>query len=814
MELLLNSSFFPKSFGHGNPSHYQPRSAHFTDAKCTYHSLSTLQPLSHPFDVHTMDANSSRCSENNNSTDCLLRALLQLLKEQQEAADAKIDWDPISFTFTLLIGLIAIAFALATILQAIFAAGKGRRRTSHLAIGKWFQKTTRKWDWSEMNFRFMASTPILREETVLFMIVLRKSIHGDERREIGNFNQETIERSDSSHAPLSPDERRERQERHLRVQNSASQRPFAAWLEFFGEVGLDQLDIQAWDGSVREVAADYLPDDLVAAPAYAQIGAIVAVAATAGIEKLDIDQQNYPILLGQGFQVDFRDHPALGVVGAYSRYDEANKHSRTLNLEKLRSAMRHGRGIFRSMLATGLKDNLSTETTPRRLIERWSLIQTLNASSQRHSKSNAFTLKQSAIPEVYLPLIFGLVARTPRTVPALFPTAAIEVNFSLTAVALNGKYWAEARFDSFSKADILDWPRAQEPPTWNGFTWYSRQVGRSHSNPDICEYHLKLSEEKDADEQLLPASFETEMNEIVQRLRASQVKDLERVEAAAAEAAEAKFHIAKAPDQPHESAATYESATTSNTLEDATASHENIRVTSGYLIVLQMCLKVLQKPRKLEEWFYETSSDARRILRCMLLEQIKEVDRWLLEREPDIEGRIVMLCNTSIVLLHAEEMIKDRLLDEAEPETTLGHFARGETVEKDQWQSTNRDRTEGNTAKEIHLNTLQVIRNLVDSLDENQLGVRKLSNLVISNDSAHSSRLWDRLSALVVYHSKEEPNWPLWDRFHENRNNRLARDIDDVIIFRCLMTIILFRTAADSSKILESGLWDKVVPIV
>lgn len=63
------------------------------------------------------------------------------------------------------------------------------------------------------------------------------------------------------------------------------------------------------------------------------------------------------------------------------------------------------------------------------------------------------------------------------------------------------------------------------------------------------------------------------------------------------------------------------------------------------------------------------------------------------------------------------------------------------------------------------------------------------------------SRLWDRLSTLVVYHSKDDPG-------------RDFDDIDDVIIYRCLMMILLLRTAADSSKILESGLWDKVVPII
>lgn len=217
-----------------------------------------------------MDYDRSQCPEDSNSTDCLLRALLNLLREQQEADDAEIDWDLINFAFILLIGLLAIFFALATVLQAIFAPGRGRPKTSHLAIGQWSQMTTRRWDWSEMNFQFTASTPILREDSLPAQGVANST--------------------GSSHTALKP---RGRSlwanicKIGLKTHPRQSRRPFAAWLGFFEEVGLNELDCRAWRGSVREVAADYLPDDLVAAPAYAQIGAIVTAAVTAGTQELD-----------------------------------------------------------------------------------------------------------------------------------------------------------------------------------------------------------------------------------------------------------------------------------------------------------------------------------------------------------------------------------------------------------------------------------------------------------------------------------------------------------------------------------------------
>ncbi|KAK2729067.1 hypothetical protein CKAH01_10506 [Colletotrichum kahawae] len=106
----------------------------------------------------------ANCPEDTNSTDCLLRSLLSLLNDERTADHAEINWDPISFWVTFFIGVIATMFALVTILQAVVAAGKGRRKTNSRAIGEWHKRTKNEWMWSEMSFRSTAWTPILSRD--------------------------------------------------------------------------------------------------------------------------------------------------------------------------------------------------------------------------------------------------------------------------------------------------------------------------------------------------------------------------------------------------------------------------------------------------------------------------------------------------------------------------------------------------------------------------------------------------------------------------------------------------------------------------
>lgn len=983
-----------------------------------------------------MDNDGSQCPENSNSTDYLLRTLLQLLKENREANDAEIDWDPISFAFTLLIGLVAILFALATIFQAIFAAGKGHRRTNRLAIGKWSEETSPKWDWSEMNYQFTATTPILREDSLptkpddkaTDQETRYDADRDDSQQERAVATQEDGAQSgvDNTVPPLIAPQlesqglwaRARKLASILYPRQSQIKRSSAAWLEFFKEVGLDELNVEDWGKSKREVVADYLPDDLTAAPAYAQVGAIVAAAAVAGIKKVEIEKEssrNYPILVGQGFQVDFRQHPALGVVGAYSRYNDRSKQSETFNREEFRLAMQHGRGFVGGEHSM----DLSTESTRRRLIERWSVLGKWHATRYR-SSVKMFALSLSAISEAHLPLIVGLFADKPECVPALFPTATMGTNTCVTALALSGKYWAEVDLNQFTDSEILERCGNEAMPSWDGFIWprFGKWEADSRSEKELYrkldagrgnsidpwakeivaaekaqleveqDYRINaearllteqakrgaekklqhIEEERDIDEtrarmQAKQAEQGTEeklreledqrrmnaaaakmqaeqakqgaearlrelegqrhIDAVAARLRAEQAKqeakeklqkleDQRRINAAAArlqaeqaeQEAEEKLREVENQRRINVAAARLREQKNKQELEkkrrreeeqslineaairllkeraDASrARHENTAAAEaagerlpagnkegaaevealqpaaikggievpdpieegpgnldasvgkpkaehgditagatniGNYFVLQVCLDLFHEPALLQQSFSEASSDSLKFLRGLVHEQIGEVDDWLCRKDSKegIRHRSILLCNTTIVLLRVQQMISSKSFNSPGPDKPLDHGVGCESVEKQKEQSSNRGRFEKSIVGGTHSNVLKELRNMADNLGsvENQRGTSELANML--DDSSDSSLLWDRLRDLVVYHSEKDLKSPLWEQHENERSNKMARDIDDVIIYRCLMMILLFRTAADSSEILKSGIWDQVVPII
>ncbi|KAL3293170.1 hypothetical protein RB213_002728 [Colletotrichum asianum] len=298
----------------------------------------------------------SSCSEDSNSTDCLLRTLLQFLSEQHRQEDAQTNWDPITFWFTVPVGVLATVFAITMILQAVFAAAKGRRKTNERAIGRWSRKTKKGWSWSEMGFEVTARTPILRTGTLLEHIMARQSIFEgvdpgsrtlddsvntmSKDETVGSENQRW-----SSYSDLAYSTTRARSWFRSVSENTSA----AAWIGLFAEIGLDRVELNLVDmgNGLRSVTADYLPDDIVAAPAYAELGIIVSLLATTGVSFGAVDESSrYPTIVGRGFQFDFRQHPILGVVGAYSRHERKDKRTATPDLKAIRMALLNGNGII------------------------------------------------------------------------------------------------------------------------------------------------------------------------------------------------------------------------------------------------------------------------------------------------------------------------------------------------------------------------------------------------------------------------------------------------------------------------------------
>ncbi|KAF6808252.1 hypothetical protein CSOJ01_07665 [Colletotrichum sojae] len=408
-----------------------------------------------------MTVDGSKCPEDANSTDCLLRSLLQLIDDQRRDEDAEIKWDPISFAFTLLIGVVATAFALATIFQAVLVSGKGRRKSGWRAIGEWSKNTRKEWSWSDMSFHVTAKTPILRTENLLEKFSIRRDImsmakqhrgseeqpspeppshpspeasgHGQSRwwgllrrlwvsglhvargslpatstidKHISNTTPTTAQEvsddtsssgqssrpssvnirgriawqavvqrpwtrglrlaltklSPSSPVPRDTFDGRSKTTSHSTETSSTDfgfsderrhfperYSPAAAWISFWEDVGLHKIGVvgkRDFD-RLRLVAADYLPDDLVAAPAYAEVGVILAAATTVGAQFWNLDTTSrFPTIVGRGFQFDFRQHPILGVVGAYSRYEKKDYSSKGPEPEEIDVTLRFGRGLI------------------------------------------------------------------------------------------------------------------------------------------------------------------------------------------------------------------------------------------------------------------------------------------------------------------------------------------------------------------------------------------------------------------------------------------------------------------------------------
>ncbi|KAG7287146.1 hypothetical protein NEMBOFW57_006651 [Staphylotrichum longicolle] len=95
-----------------------------------------------------------------NTTECIFQAVVALLDQVREK-NAEFNWDPLSFGFTAVTGVAAACFAAITIVQALFAAGPGRLKSSRYAIGPWAKFTRHFFDPQEWRFRSLAQTPVI-----------------------------------------------------------------------------------------------------------------------------------------------------------------------------------------------------------------------------------------------------------------------------------------------------------------------------------------------------------------------------------------------------------------------------------------------------------------------------------------------------------------------------------------------------------------------------------------------------------------------------------------------------------------------------
>ncbi|KAL2135944.1 hypothetical protein VTI74DRAFT_6172 [Chaetomium olivicolor] len=212
-----------------------------------------------------------------NTTECIFQAVVALLDQVREQ-NAQFDWDPLSFVFTAVTGVAAACFAAITIVQALFAAGPGRLKSSRYAIGPWAKFTRHYFDRQEWRFRSVAQTPVI--------VFSSQDGLGD-------------------------------QHKHF-ITKSSEYQP-AGWNALLSHLRLNKPEF--WGRKLT--GADHLPQELSAVPAYGNIAAIItlAIAQAGGHCEMVPDQDSQFLMVrGDAFQLRMRKHAVLGTVATFEIY--------------------------------------------------------------------------------------------------------------------------------------------------------------------------------------------------------------------------------------------------------------------------------------------------------------------------------------------------------------------------------------------------------------------------------------------------------------------------------------------------------------
>ena len=89
----------------------------------------------------------------------------------------------------------------------------------------------------------------------------------------------------------------------------------ARWLNLINSI---PLQLRHW--SVTRCQTDYLPSDVQAAPARASIRAVVELVILNGCDSVKM-VNGFPLATGWGSQLSFHDHPNLGMLAIYDKFE-------------------------------------------------------------------------------------------------------------------------------------------------------------------------------------------------------------------------------------------------------------------------------------------------------------------------------------------------------------------------------------------------------------------------------------------------------------------------------------------------------------
>ncbi|KAF7517330.1 hypothetical protein G7054_g13846 [Neopestalotiopsis clavispora] len=427
---------------------------------------------------------SSSNTDCNNATEYLLSELLEVVKENIADNNAQTDWDPITFAFTVpvgIFGILATFLALVTIIQGILAASPGRRKSSHHVIGKWAKTRKTTFNWDELRTMTFVETPVLRAE-VLFKALIRRNERKGKKVSLTATAKEIFAPQIPYDAFMKPKKRKEQMATK------------ANWVRLMDYFNLGKIQFGASD--LELTATDHIPDELRAVYAYTDVRTMIALGAVAKAISLEPEAgSSYPILVGDEIQIEFRQHPVLGTVAAFSNYGTERRRGRpvfpsgSVNYESFIYGL--GRHERYQQVPFALKhSNAEVEFIPPKV----DLPQNLNSSGQNEGISNNIQPQRAhfikaignkgtdrpvdpmryTIQELvhgiryplrycehnqgtmclltniwnlseYHNLLWLFVAQVPSQAPAVFPSSAVAIRKSLTTLCLLSRFWSGDR---------------------------------------------------------------------------------------------------------------------------------------------------------------------------------------------------------------------------------------------------------------------------------------------------------------------------------------------------------------------------------
>ncbi|KAK4232630.1 hypothetical protein QBC38DRAFT_463337 [Podospora fimiseda] len=777
---------------------------------------------------------SSQCLETVNSTDCLLRLVVDALDKQFQEQSNEFNWDPISFAFTAPVGIFALLFAALTIWQAVLASGTGRRVSNQRAIGPWSSKTRKEWSWRDMNRTSIASTPVLTiyeiypalEET---LGIMENNWNRRDRTSRGTSNSSKRWKS------LVVGTVKGSVPKAKRTQDPKDKDlPTASWYRFLEQGALNGIVQDSELIETETTMADYLPSDLLAVPAYAEVAFIVTACAAAGIKSMTLsgDQSSvqYPVIVGDGWQFDFRQHPTLGTVAAFSQYGKSNPAWKIIRQRSDSEWIQQDRMQRKILLAIAHATSdipvVGSDIIKRKADwwDRWirgTIGQTSGNLRYLLERPNFRPEVMDSIQSDHYGLSWILMMSMPKNfVPAIFPITLARRNAAtLSMLALNSKFWSSPKLSSRSYLDS----RLPIVPIRTIIT-----TSEDTTNQHDMDY-------TSFDKPTIPYTLEEELAKLV-----TTVVETGNLPAGAEEWG----------------GTDWDDQNILKFLRNVTNKEFVV-----YSAIVKQCVLMLHSYDEFQAWFGELSPVEKQYFRAMLVLQIRKLEEWIDcvygtdKSFVKLEGLANLLFTTLILLKTA---------DTDDRQTTTA-FAK----EKKRWRSVDLSKAREKTPVMQNLRTIIELERLIDSVpaeewSEQTTGfegfdnIRNRQTLVLKlkemiddlyglYDDGHEpgekqvQHHKAGLHALVLPTSQnqeeveegkesgseedeaegsttedQEKRYKIrFENADGKEDGRTEKEVfNDVLIWRSIMVAMLFYTAHDNSALLKSGLWWHVVPMM